>query len=192
MDKEEGMQINGAQVLIEVFKEHGVDTVFGYPGGAVLDIYDELYKASDVIRHVITCHEQGAAHAADGYARATGRTGVVIATSGPGATNLVTGIANAYLDSVPMVAITGNVACALIGRDSFQEVDITGITMPITKCNFLVRSVEDLADVVREAPCWWISPRMCSAASVSMNTASPPPRTAAGPCPRRRWRRQGR
>ncbi len=151
MDKEEGMQINGAQVLIEVFKEHGVDTVFGYPGGAVLDVYDELYKASDVIRHVITCHEQGAAHAADGYARATGRTGVVIATSGPGATNLVTGIANAYLDSVPMVAITGNVAVNLIGRDSFQEVDITGITMPITKHNYIVKDIDALADTLREA-----------------------------------------
>ncbi|NLD34128.1 MAG: biosynthetic-type acetolactate synthase large subunit [Clostridiales bacterium] len=145
------MQLNGAQILIEVLKEHGVDTVFGYPGGAVLDIYDALYKASDKIHHVITCHEQGAAHAADGYARASGRTGVVIATSGPGATNLVTGIANAYLDSVPLVAITGNVAVNLIGRDSFQEVDIIGITMPITKHNYIVKDISQLADAVREA-----------------------------------------
>lgn len=145
------MQLRGAQILIEVLKEQGVDTVFGYPGGAVLDIYDALYQAQDSIRHIITCHEQGAAHAADGYARATGRTGVVIATSGPGATNLVTGIANAYLDSSPMVAITGNVANNLLGRDSFQEVDIIGITMPITKHNFIVKDVKDLARTVREA-----------------------------------------
>ncbi len=145
------MQLKGAQILIEVFKEQGVDTVFGYPGGAVLDIYDALYQAQDSIQHVITCHEQGAAHAADGYARATGRTGVVIATSGPGATNLVTGIANAYLDSIPMVAITGNVAINLIGRDSFQEVDIIGITMPITKHNYIVKDVKDLAPTLREA-----------------------------------------
>ncbi len=145
------MQLKGAQILIEVLKEQGVDTVFGYPGGAVLDIYDALYKASEDIHHVITCHEQGAAHAADGYARATGKTGVVIATSGPGATNLVTGIANAYLDSVPMVAITGNVAVSLIGRDSFQEVDIIGVTMPITKHNYIVKDVHALAETMREA-----------------------------------------
>ncbi len=147
------MKLSGAQILMEVLKEQQVDTVFGYPGGTVLNIYDELYKASAWLRHVITCHEQGAAHAADGYARATGRTGVVIATSGPGATNLVTGIATAYLDSTPMVAITGNVACSLIGRDSFQEVDITGITMPITKHNYMVKDVNRLADTLREAFC---------------------------------------
>ncbi len=145
------MRLNGAQILMEVLKEQQVDTVFGYPGGTVLNIYDELYKASAWLRHVITCHEQGAAHAADGYARATGKTGVVIATSGPGATNLVTGIATAFLDSTPMVAITGNVACSLIGRDSFQEVDITGITMPITKHNYIVKDVNRLADTLREA-----------------------------------------
>ena len=145
------MKLSGAQILMEIFREHQVDTVFGYPGGAVLNIYDELYKASGWLNHVITCHEQGAAHAADGYARATGKTGVVLATSGPGATNLVTGIATAYLDSTPMVAITGNVACPLIGRDSFQEVDITGITMPITKHNYMVKDVTRLADTLREA-----------------------------------------
>lgn len=145
------MKQSGAQILIDVFREHGVDTVFGYPGGTVIDIYDELYKAQDSIQHVITCHEQGASNAADGYARATGRVGVVIATSGPGATNLVTGIANAYLDSVPVVAITGNVAISMLGRDSFQEVDITGVTLPITKHNYLVRDVAQLADTLREA-----------------------------------------
>ncbi len=143
--------LNGAQILVEVLKEQNVDTIFGYPGGFVLNIYDELYHASDWLKHVITCHEQGAAHAADGYARATGKTGVVIATSGPGATNLVTGIANAYLDSIPMVAITGNVPLSLIGRDSFQEVDIKGITMPITKHNYMVKDVNQLASIVREA-----------------------------------------
>jgi acetolactate synthase I/II/III large subunit len=145
------MKLSGAQILMEIFKEEKVDTVFGYPGGFVLNIYDELYKASGWLRHVITCHEQGAAHAADGYARATGRTGVVIATSGPGATNLVTGIATAYLDSTPMVAITGNVPCTFIGRDSFQEVDITGVTMSITKHNFIVKDVSRLADTLRNA-----------------------------------------
>ena len=145
------MRLNGAQILMEIFREENVDTVFGYPGGFVLNIYDELYKASGWLRHFITCHEQGASHAADGYARATGKTGVVIATSGPGATNLVTGIATAYLDSVPMVAITGNVPCSLIGRDSFQEVDIKGITMPITKHNYMVKDVTHLADTLREA-----------------------------------------
>ena len=145
------MKLTGAQILMEIFREQQVDTVFGYPGGAVLNIYDELYKAAGWLKHVITCHEQGAAHAADGYARATGKTGVVLATSGPGATNLVTGIATAYLDSTPMVAITGNVACPLIGRDSFQEVDITGITMPITKHNFMVKDVTRLADTLRDA-----------------------------------------
>ncbi len=145
------MKLSGAQILMEIFKEQQVDTVFGYPGGAVLNIYDEIYKSSDWLKHIITCHEQGASHAADGYARATGKTGVVLATSGPGATNLVTGIATAYLDSTPMVAITGNVACSLIGRDSFQEVDIKGITMPITKHNFMVKDVTRLADTLREA-----------------------------------------
>ncbi|MBE6557076.1 MAG: biosynthetic-type acetolactate synthase large subunit [Ruminococcaceae bacterium] len=145
------MILNGSEILIKVLLEQGVDTVFGYPGGAVLNIYDALYKASDKITHYMTAHEQGACHAADGYARATGKTGVVIATSGPGATNLVTGIATAYMDSVPLVAITGNVPTPLIGCDSFQEVYIAGITMPITKHNFVVRKVDDLADIVREA-----------------------------------------
>jgi acetolactate synthase-1/2/3 large subunit len=143
--------LNGSEVLIECLLEQGVDTVFGYPGGAVLNIYDALYKYSDRICHVLTAHEQGASHAADGYARATGKVGVCIATSGPGATNLVTGIATAYMDSIPMVAITGNVAVPLLGRDSFQEVDITGITMPITKHNFIVKHVDELADTVRKA-----------------------------------------
>lgn len=142
---------NGAEILIDALVEQGVDTIFGYPGGAVLNIYDALYKNSDRIRHILTAHEQGAAHAADGYARSTGKVGVCLATSGPGATNLVTGIATAYMDSIPMVAITGNVGTSLIGRDSFQEVYIAGITMPITKHNFVVRDVEDLADTVRDA-----------------------------------------
>ena len=145
------MQLNGSDIIAEVLLEHGVDTVFGYPGGAVLNIYDALYKYRDKIHHVLTAHEQGASHAADGYARATGKTGVVIATSGPGATNLVTGIATAYMDSVPMVAITGNVGTSLIGRDAFQEVYITGITMPITKHNFMVQSISELAPILREA-----------------------------------------
>lgn len=145
------MKLNGSEILTEVLIEQGVDTVFGYPGGAVLNIYDALYKYSDKIKHVLTAHEQGASHAADGYARATGKTGVCIATSGPGATNLVTGIATAYMDSVPMVVITGNVGKGLIGRDAFQEVYITGITMPITKHNFMVQDVEELADTIREA-----------------------------------------
>lgn len=145
------MILNGSEILVNVLLEQGVDTVFGYPGGSVLNIYDALYKYRDRIRHVMTAHEQGAAHAADGYARSTGKTGVVLATSGPGATNLVTGIATAYMDSVPMVAITGNVATPLIGCDSFQEVYIAGITMPITKHNFVVRKVEDLADTLRSA-----------------------------------------
>ena len=145
------MKLNGSEILTEVLIEQGVDTVFGYPGGAVLNIYDALYKYSDKIKHILSAHEQGASHAADGYARATGKTGVCIATSGPGATNLVTGIATAYMDSVPMVVITGNVGKGLIGRDAFQEVYITGITMPITKHNFMVQNVEELADTIREA-----------------------------------------
>ena len=145
------MKLNGSEILVNVLMEQGVDTVFGYPGGSVLNIYDALYKYSDKITHYMTAHEQGAAHAADGYARATGKTGVVIATSGPGATNLVTGIATAYMDSVPMVAITGNVPVPLTGCDSFQEVYIAGITLPITKHNFVVRDVNDLADTVRRA-----------------------------------------
>lgn len=145
------MRLNGSDILIECLKEQGVDTVFGFPGGAVLNIYDALYKAKNEIKHILTSHEQGASHAADGYSRATGRTGVCIATSGPGATNLVTGIATAYMDSVPMVAITGQVSTALLGKDSFQEVDITGITMPITKHNYIVKDVEKLAGIVREA-----------------------------------------
>ncbi len=144
-------QSNGSQIFVEVLCEQGVDTLFGYPGGAVLNLYDELYKNADRITHVLTAHEQGASHAADGYARATGRTGVVLATSGPGATNLVTGIATAYMDSVPMVAFTGNVTTAGLGSDSFQEAYIEGITMPITKHNFTVRRVEDLADTMRAA-----------------------------------------
>ena len=145
------MKITGSDILVETLIEQGAEVVFGYPGGQVLNIYDSLYLKSDRIKHVITAHEQGAAHAADGYARATGKVGVVIATSGPGATNLVTGLATAMLDSVPMVAITGNVPCNLLGRDSFQEVDIVGITIPVTKHNFMVTKTEDLADTVREA-----------------------------------------
>ena len=145
------MKLTGSQIIIETLIEQGVTDVFGYPGGQVLHIYDELYKAQDRINHVLTAHEQGASHAADGYARATGKVGVVIATSGPGATNLVTGIATAMLDSVPMVAITGNVPTSLIGKDSFQEIDITGVTLPITKHNYFVRDVSELADTIREA-----------------------------------------
>lgn len=145
------MRMTGADILAACLIEQGVDTVFGFPGGAVLYIYDALFKNKDKIRHILTCHEQHAAHAADGYARVSGKPGVVIATSGPGATNLVTGIANAYMDSIPMVAITGNVPVALLGKDSFQEVDIAGITMPITKHNFIVKDVRVLADTVRRA-----------------------------------------
>ncbi len=145
------MQLTGAEIVIECLKEQGVDTVFGYPGGAILNVYDELYKHSDEITHILTSHEQGAAHAADGYARATGRTGVCFATSGPGATNLVTGIATAYMDSIPIVAITCNVGVALLGKDSFQEIDIAGITMPITKHNYIVKDVKDLAETIRKA-----------------------------------------
>ena len=145
------MQLTGAEIVIECLKEQGVDTVFGYPGGAILNIYDELYKHSDEIRHILTSHEQGASHAADGYARSTGKVGVCLATSGPGATNLVTGIATAYMDSVPIVAITANVGVSLLGRDSFQEIDITGVTMPITKHNFIVKDVNKLADTIRWA-----------------------------------------
>lgn len=144
-------KLPGSDIVMECLLEQGVDTVFGYPGGSVLNIYDSLYKYSDKISHVLTAHEQGASHAADGYARATGKTGVVIATSGPGATNLVTGIATAYMDSIPMVAITGNVSCNLLGLDSFQEVDITGITMSVTKHNFIVKDVTKLADTIRKA-----------------------------------------
>ena len=145
------MKMNGSQIVIECLIEQGVDTVFGYPGGAILNIYDELYKNSSRIKHILTAHEQGASHAADGYARVTGKVGVCMATSGPGATNLVTGIATAYMDSSPVVAITCNVPTSLLGKDSFQEIDITGVTMPITKHNFMVRSVEELADTIREA-----------------------------------------
>ena len=145
------MKITGSQIVIECLVEQGVDTVFGYPGGAILNIYDELYKNENRIRHILTAHEQGASHAADGYARATGKVGVCMATSGPGATNLVTGIATAYMDSVPLVAITCNVGKSLLGKDSFQEIDITGVTMPITKHNFIVMDVKDLAQTIREA-----------------------------------------
>ena len=144
------MQLNGAEIVIECLKEQGVDTVFGYPGGAILNVYDELYKHRDEIRHILTSHEQGAAHAADGYARATGKVGVCLATSGPGATNLVTGIATAYMDSIPVVAITCNVGVPLLGKDSFQEIDIAGVTMPITKYSFIVKDVNQLADTIRK------------------------------------------
>jgi acetolactate synthase-1/2/3 large subunit len=145
------MELTGAQIVIECLKEQGVDTVFGYPGGTILNIYDEIYKHSNEIRHILTSHEQGAAHAADGYARATGKVGVCFATSGPGSTNLVTGIATAYMDSVPIVAITANVAVNLLGKDTFQEVDIAGITMPITKHNYIVKDITKLADTIRKA-----------------------------------------
>ncbi len=145
------MQLTGAEIVIECLKEQGVDTVFGYPGGAILNVYDALYKHSDEITHILTSHEQGASHAADGYARATGKVGVCFATSGPGATNLVTGIATAYMDSIPVVAITCNVGVSLLGRDSFQEIDIAGVTMPITKHNYIVKDVNDLADTIRKA-----------------------------------------
>ena len=145
------MQLTGAQIVIECLKEQGVDTVFGYPGGAILNVYDELYKHKNEIRHVLTSHEQGASHAADGYARSTGKVGVCLATSGPGATNLVTGIATAYMDSVPIVAITCNVGVPLLGKDSFQEIDIAGVTMPITKHNYIVKDVTKLADTIRKA-----------------------------------------
>ncbi|MDE7084755.1 MAG: acetolactate synthase large subunit, partial [Clostridia bacterium] len=144
------MKMKGADILINCLVEQGVDTIFGYPGGAVLDIYDALYR-NGKINHILTAHEQGAAHAADGYARVTGKVGVCFATSGPGATNLVTGIATAYMDSIPVVAVTGNVGLTNLGRDSFQEVDIAGITMPVTKHNYIVKDVSELADVIRKA-----------------------------------------
>ncbi len=162
------MKLTGSEIVIACLKEQGVDTVFGYPGGTILNIYDELYKHSGEINHILTSHEQGAAHAADGYARATGKVGVCMATSGPGATNLVTGIATAHMDSVPIVAITANVGVPLLGRDSFQEIDIAGVTMPITKHNYIVKDVNKLADTIRmafyiakpagRALSWWISP----------------------------------
>ena len=145
------MKLTGSEIVIACLKEQGVDTVFGYPGGTILNIYDELYKHSGEINHILTSHEQGAAHAADGYARATGKVGVCMATSGPGATNLVTGIATAHMDSVPIVAITANVGVPLLGRDSFQEIDIAGVTMPITKHNYIVKDVNKLADTIRMA-----------------------------------------
>ncbi|HBB59046.1 MAG TPA: acetolactate synthase large subunit, partial [Lachnospiraceae bacterium] len=145
------MELNGSEIVVEVLKEEGVDTVFGYPGGTILNIYDALYKHRDEIHHVLTSHEQGASHAADGYARSTGKVGVCMATSGPGATNIVTGIATAYMDSIPLVAITANVGISLLGKDTFQEVDIVGITMPITKHGFIVKDVTKLADTLRRA-----------------------------------------
>jgi acetolactate synthase-1/2/3 large subunit len=145
------MQLTGSEIVVECLKEQGVDTIFGYPGGTILNIYDALYKHQDEITHILTSHEQGAAHAADGYARATGKVGVCMATSGPGATNLVTGIATAYMDSIPIVAITANVPVGGLGKDSFQEIDIVGVTMPITKHNFIVKDVNDLADTIRKA-----------------------------------------
>ena len=144
------MLLNGSEIVVECLKEQGVDTVFGYPGGTILNIYDAIYK-EDKINHYLVSHEQGAAHAADGYARSTGKVGVCFATSGPGATNLVTGIATAYMDSVPLVAITANVAKSGLGKDSFQEIDIVGVTMPITKHNYIVKEIEDLADTIRDA-----------------------------------------
>ena len=144
-------QLTGSEIVIECLKEQGVDTVFGYPGGTILNVYDALYKHQDEIHHVLTSHEQGASHAADGYARATGKVGVCMATSGPGATNLVTGIATAYMDSIPLVAITANVGVSLLGKDSFQEIDIAGITTPITKYSFIVKDVTKLADTIRRA-----------------------------------------
>lgn len=145
------MLLTGAEIVVECLKEQGVDTVFGYPGGTILNVYDALYQHSNEITHILTSHEQGAAHAADGYARATGKVGVCLATSGPGATNLVTGIATAYMDSVPMVAITCNVNLPLLGKDSFQEVDIAGVTMPITKHGYIVKDITILADTIRKA-----------------------------------------
>ena len=145
------MKVTGSQLVAEILLEHGVDTVFGYPGGTALNLYDTLYEYRDKIRHILTAHEQGAAHAADGYSRATGKTGVVFATSGPGATNLVTGIATAFMDSIPMIAITANVPDSLIGRDAFQEICITGVAMPITKHTFFVNDIDDLADALRNA-----------------------------------------
>lgn len=145
------MELTGAEIIVECLKEQGVDTVFGYPGGAILNVYDALYKYKDEITHVLTSHEQGASHAADGYARATGKVGVCLATSGPGATNLVTGIATACMDSVPVVAITANVGTPLLGKDSFQEVDIAGIVMPVTKHSFIVKDITKLADTIRRA-----------------------------------------
>ena len=144
------MQLTGSEIIVEVLKEQGVDTVFGYPGGTILNVYDALYNHSE-IKHILTSHEQGASHAADGYARSTGKVGVCMATSGPGATNLVTGIATAYMDSVPMVAITANVVLPWLGKDTFQEVDIAGVTMPITKHGFIVKDVNELADTMRKA-----------------------------------------
>ena len=145
------MKITGAEIIVECLIEEGVDTVFGYPGGQVIPLYDALYKNRSRIHHILTAHEQGASHAADGYSRSTGKVGVCIATSGPGATNLVTGLATAYMDSVPMIAITGNVPLSLLGRDSFQEVDIRGITLTITKHNYIVKDIAELADTIREA-----------------------------------------
>ena len=148
------MQLTGSQIVIECLKEQGVDTVFGYPGGTILNIYDELYKHEGEIHHVLTSHEQGASHAADGYARATGKVGVCMATSGPGATNLVTGIATAYMDSIPLVAITCNVGVAMLGKDSFQEVDIAGVVMPVTKHSFIVKNIHELATPLHVKFCY--------------------------------------
>ena len=174
------MLLSGADILVKTLIEQGCDTVFGYPGGQILNVYDSLYTHQNEIHHILTAHEQGAAHAADGYARTTGKVGVVLSTSGPGATNLVTGIATAYLDSIPMVAICGNVPTTQIGTDSFQEIDITGVTLPITKHNYFVGSVENLADTIRKpspwhsrggpARCSLMCPRMCR----SQNAPIPP------------------
>ena len=195
------MRMKTAQILMECLLEQGVDTVFGYPGGTILNVYDEfeLHGYKDKIRHILTAHEQGASHAADGYARSTGRVGVCFATSGPGATNLTTGIATAYYDSSPVVFITCNVSENLIGKDSFQEVDITGISMPITKCNYLVKDPNSLADVVREAFAIARSGRTRAAAMswpLSLRTTSRIPLAQSSslipiPCPsaaRKLWR----
>ena len=165
------MELTGSQIVIECLKEQGVDTVFGYPGGTILNIYDELYRHPE-IHHILTSHEQGAAHAADGYARATGKTGVCMATSGPGATNLVTGIATAYMDSTPMVAITCNVGKALLGKDSFQEIDIAGVAMPITKYSVIVKDITVHSALQRadaRARFWWISRKMSRRQRMNMS-----------------------
>ena len=168
------MRLTGADIIVECLLEQGVDTVFGYPGGAILNVYDALYKNRDKIHHYLTSHEQGASHAADGYARATGKVGVCMATSGPGATNLVTGIATAYMDSVPMVAITCNVTLPLLGKDSFQEVDINGISLPVTKHSWIVKDVKNLAETIRNA--------------FQDRTSGPRPRRRAQGCHRRHLR----
>ena len=184
------MKMNGARILVEELIRQGTEVIFGYPGGSVLNIYDELYLASDRIRHVLSAHEQGAAHAADGYARASGKTGVVLATSGPGATNLVTGIANAYLDSVPMVAVTGNVAVNNLGKDSFQEVDIVGVTQPVVKHNFMVRDVSELQKTIKEAFAIANAGRKAPSSSTSRKTSRSTSGSTMKTCKSPTWRRR--